>query len=80
MAGIRGCARASGVIAWHVDATQLIGYPAMGIPVVATDMVAVRRFNAEHGEIVSRAGHSANRQSGIRPRTVAASSLTLIVS
>jgi uncharacterized SAM-binding protein YcdF (DUF218 family)/glycosyltransferase involved in cell wall biosynthesis/peptidoglycan/xylan/chitin deacetylase (PgdA/CDA1 family) len=37
----------------HVYPTKLNEYLAMGIPVVATDLPEVRRFNAEHGGIVS---------------------------
>lgn len=37
----------------HVYPTKLNEYLAMGIPVVATDLPEIRRFNAEHGGIVS---------------------------
>jgi glycosyltransferase involved in cell wall biosynthesis len=33
--------------------TKLNEYLAMGIPVVATDLPAIRRFNAEHGPVVA---------------------------
>jgi len=36
----------------NVYPTKLNEYLAMGIPVVATDLPEIRRFNAEHGEIV----------------------------
>ena len=36
--------------------TKLNEYLAMGIPVVATDLPAIRRFNAEHGSVVA-VGH-----------------------
>jgi glycosyltransferase involved in cell wall biosynthesis len=35
--------------------TKLNEYLAMGIPVVATDLPAIRRFNAEHGPVVAMA-------------------------
>ena len=38
---------------------KLNEYLAMGIPVVATDLPAIRRFNAEHGPVVA-VGHDAD--------------------
>src|SRR5207248_11452063 len=32
---------------------KLNEYLAMGIPVVATDLPEIRRFNAEHGEVIA---------------------------
>jgi len=37
----------------HVYPTKLNEYLAMGVPVVATDLPEIRRFNAQHGQIVS---------------------------
>jgi uncharacterized SAM-binding protein YcdF (DUF218 family)/glycosyltransferase involved in cell wall biosynthesis len=40
----------------NVYPTKLNEYLVMGIPVVATDLPEIRRFNGDHGEIVSVAG------------------------
>ncbi len=39
----------------HVYPTKLNEYLAMGLPVVATALPEIRRFNSEHGEIVAMA-------------------------
>jgi uncharacterized SAM-binding protein YcdF (DUF218 family)/glycosyltransferase involved in cell wall biosynthesis len=40
----------------HVYPTKLNEYLAMGMPVVATDLAEIRRFNDKHGSIVATAG------------------------
>ncbi len=37
----------------HVYPTKLNEYLAMGIPVIATDLPEIRRFNAAHGDVVA---------------------------
>lgn len=50
----------------NVYPTKLNEYLAMGIPVVATDLLEIRRFNAEHGDVVAVAPHAEEFAQAIR--------------
>jgi len=50
----------------NVYPTKLNEYLGMGIPVVATDLPEIRRFNRQHGEIVEVAGDADAFAAGIR--------------
>jgi uncharacterized SAM-binding protein YcdF (DUF218 family) len=50
----------------NVYPTKLNEYLSMGIPVVATDLPEIRRFNADHGDIVDVAGDATGFSRAIR--------------
>jgi uncharacterized SAM-binding protein YcdF (DUF218 family)/glycosyltransferase involved in cell wall biosynthesis len=58
----------------NVYPTKLNEYLAMGIPVVATDLPEIRRFNANHGDVVAMAGDPDTFAEAVK-RSLAPSSL-----
>jgi uncharacterized SAM-binding protein YcdF (DUF218 family)/glycosyltransferase involved in cell wall biosynthesis len=57
----------------NVYPTKLNEYLAMGIPVVATDLPEIRRFNAVHGDVVSIAGDPETFAAAVRRSLLPAS-------